>query len=100
MSNESPGLLLRELRINRGCSLEELSKKVGEEELILSKIERGRLRPTEELLEKILKYFGEDKLYSELSKRFQKEEIITEKNKYKKDDIDIPALFKRRIVEW
>jgi predicted transcriptional regulator len=47
---------IRKRRISLGISLVDLSKAVGRSDATLSRIERGRIRPSYELVQKVLKY--------------------------------------------
>lgn len=56
---ESP---LRRLRLSRGLSLRDVANAVGADDSSISRIETGKQKPSPELAQRIVEYFGSRRL--------------------------------------
>ncbi len=81
------GERLKRARESRNLSLEEAAKKLLEKKNVLSKLERGEMRPDKELIKKLEKFYG--------IKLTEKVAIAAPENKHKEDTITLGDIIKK-----
>ena len=70
--------LIEEARKKMNISIEELAKRIGEKESLIRKVERGEIRPSDNLIEKLEKIL-KVKLKEKINYKFDKKEERKEK---------------------
>jgi putative transcription factor len=75
---ENYGEIIAEARTKMNISIEELAKRIGEKESLIRKVERGEIRPSDNLIEKLEKIL-KVKLKEKINYKFDKKEERKEK---------------------